>query len=266
MFIHDLRWLLSPTLLILFLFTSTDAFSDAVQRGLDIATEADRRDTGFIDSSADLEMVLRNAQGESATRKLTVYVLEGSGSGDRSITKFTAPRDIKDTALLTWSNINDPDDQWLYLPSISRVKRISSKNISGSFVGSEFAYEDLSAQEVAKFNYTYLSDDRLNDTDMFVIERLPIDKNSGYSKNVLWIDKEHYNTHKIEYYDRSKRLLKTLVFEGYRQYLSKYWRSKVMTMSNHQTGKSTVLTWQEYTFGTGLNPSIFTKNRLKSLR
>ena len=68
---------------------------------------------------------------------------------------------------------------------------------------------------------------------------------------------------KIEYYDRKDSLLKTLVFRGYRQYLDRYWRAREMFMENHQTGKSTLLTWEDYLFRVGLDTSDFTKNSLK---
>ena len=53
---------------------------------------------------------------------------------------FDSPKDVKGTATLTFTHKLDPDDQWLYLPALKRVKRITSDNRSGSFVGSEFAY------------------------------------------------------------------------------------------------------------------------------
>ena len=62
------------------------------------------------------------------------------------------PKDVKGTATLTFTHKVGPDDQWLYLPALKRVKRITSENRSGSFVGSEFAYEDLGSQELEKYS------------------------------------------------------------------------------------------------------------------
>ena len=101
---------------------------------------------------------------------------------------------------------------------------------------------------------------------MFILERYPVDKNSGYTRQLVWIDQAEYRPQKIEFYDRKKSLLKTLVFRDYQQYLDKYWRADEMFMENHQTGKSTLLTWEEYTFQTGLQDSDFTKNSLKRAR
>ena len=95
---------------------------------------------------------------DESVRELRRQVFESTeeGRGDKSIIVFDSPRDIGGTALLSHTKILEPDDQWLYLPALGRVKRISSGNKSGPFVGSEFAYEDLVSQEVDKYNYRWL--------------------------------------------------------------------------------------------------------------
>ncbi|GAB4347218.1 MAG: outer membrane lipoprotein-sorting protein [Gammaproteobacteria bacterium] len=236
------------------------------ERGLEIAQEADRRDQGFIDSQAEMVMTLRNRQGDESVRYLRVKVLEVQGDGDKSLTIFDEPRDVKGTALLTFSHGVDPDDQWLYLPALKRVKRISSRNKSGPFMGSEFAYEDIGSQEVEKYTYKYLRDEVLDGKPTFVIERYPVDRNSGYTRQVVWMDQAEYIPLKIEFYDRKNALLKTLYFRDYRQYLGKYWRAHAMYMENHQTGKSTLLEWKNYRFQTGLDAKDFNRNSLKRAR
>ncbi|NNG12883.1 MAG: outer membrane lipoprotein-sorting protein [Halobacteria archaeon] len=235
----------------------------AEEKGLAIAVEADRRDKGFDDSSATLNMILRNKQGDESTREVRVRTLEIEGDGDKSMSVFDSPPDVKGTAFLTFSHVQGPDDQWLYLPALKRVKRISSKNKSGPFMGSEFAYEDISSDEVDKYTYKYLRDEPCAELDCFVIERYPVDKNSGYTRQQIWIDKTEYRPQKIDYYDRKNAHLKTLTFHEYRQYLDTYWRGMRYEMANHQTGKSTTLRWQEYQFRTGLTERDFDKNSLK---
>ncbi len=233
------------------------------QKGLEIAVEADRRDTGYHDFRAQLTMLLRNKHGNESLREMRTRSLEVEGDGDKTMIIFDQPRDVKGTALLTFSHKTEPDDQWLYLPALKRVKRISSRNKSGPFMGSEFAYEDLASQEVEKYTYRYIKDDTLNDQAMFLIERDPVDENSGYRRQLVWIDQAEYRPQKIEFYDRKDSLLKTLVFRGYFQYLDRYWRAREMFMENHQTGKSTLLTWEDYEFRVDLKDSDFTTNSLK---
>ena len=125
-------------------------------KGLAIAIEADKRDEGFGDSTANMTMELKNKQGDSSIRYIRIKTLEIIGDGDKSMSIFDEPADVKGTAFLTFSHAVKPDEQWLYLPALKRVKRINSKNKSGPFMGSEFAYEDISSQEVEKYNFTYL--------------------------------------------------------------------------------------------------------------
>ena len=256
-------------LLLLLLLNSllvTGYAQTAEEQGLAIATEADLRDQGFGDFRATMTMLLRNKQGEESLRHMKTRVLEVADDGDKTLIVFNQPRDVKGTALLTFSHKVGDDDQWLYLPALKRVKRIASRNKSGPFMGSEFAYEDLASQEIEKYTYKFIREDQLDGNAVFILERYPVDKNSGYTRQLVWIDQAEYRPQKIEFYDRKKSLLKTLVFRDYQQYLDKYWRADEMFMENHQTGKSTLLTWEEYTFQTGLQDSDFTKNSLKRAR
>ncbi len=253
-------------LLFLVLATAVAWAQTPEEKGLAIAKEVDARDTGWGDFQAKMSMLLRNRQGEESLRQMRVKSMEVQGDGDKTLIVFDEPRDVKGTALLTFSHKTRDDDQWLYLPALKRVKRIASRNKSGPFMGSEFAYEDLASQEIEKYTYKYLRDDQLEGAPVFVIERYPVSHYSGYTRQVVWIDKARYIPLKIEYYDRKNSLLKTLVFEDYHQYLDRYWRAHRMFMRNHQTGKSTLLTWKEYRFRTGLKDSDFTRNSLKRAR
>ena len=235
--------------------------------GLKIATDASDKDDGFGNFTARQVMVLRNKQGQESRRQLRIKVLEVAGDGDKSLTVFDEPRDVKGTALLTHAHKQGADDQWLYLPALKRVKRISSSNKSGSFMGSEFAYEDLSPPEVEKFTYRYLRDEPCGDLTCTVTERFPVDKKgSGYSRQVVWRDKDELRIWKVEYYDRKDAHLKTLTLGKYKQHLDRYWRAGEMNMVNHLTGKSTVLNWADYQFRTKLRERDFSKTGLKRAR
>ena len=137
-------------------------------------------------------------------------------------------------------------------------------------MGSEFAYEDMSSQEVDKYTYKYLSDESCevnkNTETCFKLERYPVDEFSGYTRQIGWMDHKEYRPIKIDFYDRKNALLKTLTFYDYHQYLGKFWRAHKMEMINHQTGKKSILTWSNYQFKTGLKDSDFNKAKLKRIR
>jgi outer membrane lipoprotein-sorting protein len=245
-----------------------DAANSPEDNGLAIAEEAERRDEGFGDMVAEVTMQLASADGRIRTRRLTWRILEpeAEGEGEKSLALFHEPRDIAGTAFLSFTHIAEPDDQWLYLPSLKRVKRISAASKSSSFVGSEFAYEDLLSDEVEKFDYRWIRDEECGDLFCFVVERRPRYENSGYSRQVLWIDRQEYRPMGIEFYDRKDRLLKTLTFKVYRQHLDRFWRAHELHMENHLTGKKTVLVFDTIRLRTGLGEDDFSPESLRRLR
>ena len=236
------------------------------EKGLAIAKEAVKRDDGFGDMISKMTMVLQNRSGKKSKRYVEMRTLEVSGDGDKSLSVFKRPRDVKGTAMLTFTHSIKPDDQWMFLPALKRVKRISSRNKSGPYMGSEFAFEDLGSQEVEKYSYRWLRDENFDGQPCFVVERKPAYKYSGYTKQVTWIDKKEYRILKTDFYDRKKSLLKTLHFKKYHQYLGKFWRSSLMSMVNRQNGKRTDLYWSGIKFQTGLSERDFNQKSLKRVR
>lgn len=246
---------------------SISAFAQTPEeKGYEIQAEANRRDNGYIDSMHDATMTLRNAQGEVSLREFVVRTLEVENDGDKEIGLFHAPADVKGTAVLTFSHGTKPDDQWIYLPSLKRVKRVATVNKSGPFVGSEFAFEDISSWELDKYSYRYLRDEAIDSHDCFVIENYPVYEYSGYTKQIEWLDKNMYQPRRIEFYDRKGALLKVLTFSDFDQYLDRYWRAGKLVMENMQTGKSTELLRKNYRFRNNFSNNDFTENSLKNIR
>lgn len=237
-------------------------------QGFEIAARSDRSDRGFTNSKVELTMVLRNAAGAETDRSLRLMTLElpDENQGDKSLIVFDRPNDIEGTVLLSHAAILEPDDQWLFLPALKRVKRISSANKSGPFVGSEFAFEDFTAQELNKYDYNFLRSEACGDLNCDVVERTPRYEASGYSRQVGWVDQEIFQPRRIEFYDRRGDLLKTLALEDYRQYGGQFWRPHLMRMVNHQTGKSTDFIYGEYQFNIGLDGNDFTSGALRRTR
>ncbi|HIL44594.1 MAG TPA: outer membrane lipoprotein-sorting protein, partial [Candidatus Thioglobus sp.] len=220
----------------------------------------------FGDTKATLNMRLIDRTGNESLRSLKIKTLEVVNDGDKSLIIFSTPRDIKGTAFLSYTHALVSDEQWLYLPALKRVKRISSSNKSGPFLGSEYAFEDLTSFEVAKYNYKYLRNETIEGIACYVLELIPNYKHSGYTRELIWIDQARYIAIKVEYYDRKESLLKTQTFKNYKQYLNQYWRAGEQVMTNHQNGKSTELLWEDYQFGMGLTDRDFDKNTLKRAR
>lgn len=237
--------------------------TNEADRGLEIARAADAEHSGFGDSQARMTMTLINQAGDQVVRELRVSTLEGQDEGNKRMTVFDLPHDVRGTALLTWSYKYEDDDQWLYLPALRRVKTIASSNKSGAFMGSEFSFEDMSTQEVEKYTYHYARDEACGSLTCYVVERYPVDENSGYTKQVVWLDTEHYRVQKVHYYNRTDALFKTLRVSDWQLHDGEYWRAGHMEMTNHISGKRTELQWADYQFGVGLTDADFTQNGLK---
>jgi hypothetical protein len=226
------------------------------EQGLAIARQADKANQGFVTERARLTMELVNAHGDVTTRRMVIETLEGKDDGDRSRAVFEWPADVKGTKMLTFTHKRGDDDQWLYLPAVKRTKRISSNNKSGSFMGSEFAYEDLASAEVEKYSYKLLGEQPVGGRACWQIERVPVDGNSGYGRQVVWMDKEYLNPLRIDYFDRKHELLKTAMFSGYRKH-GQLWRFGKIEMNNVQTRKRSLLTWDERQLGAKLESAAF---------
>lgn len=247
-------------------FASVLAAETAEEKGRAIFEEMDRRDMGFGDFSSVQEMILRNRSGQESRRTMENTVLEGQTAGDKTLIVFREPKRIRGTALITHAYSQRDDDQWLYLPALDRVKRISGASKAGSFVGSEFAYEDLAPQEVDDYTYKYVSDEIFAEQDCFKVIRIPKDENSGYTRQVVWVDKAEYRIHQVEFYDRKHTLMKKLSVTGYEKYLDQFWRPTRLSMVNLQDGKSTELIASNYTFRQGLSDADFNESSLRRVR
>jgi len=235
--------------------------------GLEIAEKYDQAYSGWVNYTTTSTMVLKNQHGQESKRELVGKNLEQEIDGDKSMIIFNSPKDVKGTAVLTFTHKEGADDQWLFLPAINRVKRIASNNKSGPFVGSEFAYEDLSSQEIEKYTYKFLKEELSNGEKYQIVERDPVDPKSGYKNMHVWYNTgKNYRIEKVVFFDRKGSKFKTLVYKHYRKYLDQYWYPGELHMVNHQTKKETRILFHNYQFKRELDDNDFTQVRLKNAR
>lgn len=245
---------------ILIFFLSLPIFASSVTstKGLEVATLVDKANSGFKGIKAQVEMELINAKGDKISREMRSYILENPEDGDKSIIIFDSPLDLKCTTMLTWSHKDRNDDQWLFLPSIKRIKRISPRGKSGSFIGSEFTYEDISSQELEEFTYKFVSENQ----STWVVDQFPVDKNSFYSKQRVTISKKYKNPLKIEYFNLRNELYKTAEFSNFKKHEQFWWADEVV-MSNHLSHKKSIMRWKSRKLFQTFSPKQFKKNHIK---
>jgi hypothetical protein len=237
------------------------------QQGLAIFREKDRLESGYGDLRVDLEMVLRDRRGTESRRELSISQLEMDDDADRLLVVFDSPPTIRGTALLSYSHVASDDDQWLYLPAQRRVKKIASRNKSGPFLSSEFAFEDLALQPVEKFDYRLLGSEPCGEHTCYRVERVPRDEHSGYSRQEVLLERDSLRVERIDFFDRPGRPLKVLAAGDYELFEGRFWKPRRMFMENLQTGKTTELVWRDFRFGNGLTAERdFSTNSLMRAR
>lgn len=232
--------------------------------GMDIALKTESLDSGFGDYVSDAKLTLINEDNEEFIRNFKMTTVEVPGDGDKRISVFSTPRDIRGTATLTFSHALEANDQWIYLPALKRTKRISAKNKTGPFVGSEFSYEDISSWEVKKYTYRFIEDSERDGHACFLVENTPNYQYSGYSRQIECVDKAIYQPRELLYFDKQGREYKKLEFFDYKQYKKQYWRPGKIVMTNLQNGRKSIMDFTNYQFTTGVASEDLTPNRLSN--
>jgi hypothetical protein len=208
--------------------------------GDEIALEAERVNQGFGGERSSFTLVLLNAQGDRTERRLTLELREDLADGNRSRIEFDWPENVRGTILLTHAHEEGEDDQWLYLPASKRMRRISAGHKTGSFMGSEFTYEDLAPPVASKYTHTRRPDGAVDGRACYELERRSRREGSGYSRQLVRLDKEHLVPLTVEYYDRKNELLKVALYRDY-QVSGSYRRAQRVRMENRQTKKTSEL-------------------------
>lgn len=244
---------------------ATSAAADEAAEGRAIAARADAKNRNFADETVNMTLVLINANGDSTVRRMKSITLERPASEDKSLIQFLEPPDVRGTGLLTFQNPKGDDRQWLYLPELRRVKSIASKNKSGAFMGSEFAYEDITGNTLEKFTYKKLGEEVLDGEACWLVEKVPAYPNSGYTKVKMWVAKSDDLVRRQEYTDRKSTLIKVQTFQGWKPYGNSY-RADAIVLDNVQTRKKSILRFSERKMGAGLKEDAFNERNLQRLQ
>lgn len=235
--------------------------------GRDIIDRAYQNSSGFIDMTHRIRMVLIDESGDRTEREMLLKARIGDNGEASSLSIFTAPQREKGIALLTKADKNDTDEQWLYLPSTKRLKRITGASRTSSFRGSEFTFEDLSDQKPDHYRFQRAEDEPCGELRCYVVDRFPGEgQESSYSKTRMWIDTQHFRPMKADFYDVDGKLLKSMQAYGYSQFDNQFWNPARLLMTNLNTGKATELVSLDLKINTGLKASEFTELAIRSWR
>ncbi len=214
------------------------------------------------DTRGSLTMILENERGDRRIRSVRQYVAQFTGV-EKKILFFTAPADVRDTAFMNWSYTDPakPDDQWIYLPALRRVRRISAEKKNDNFMGSDFTYEDLGERHPDLDTHRLTGTESIEGRTVYIVESVPKDGSSAYGKTISWIAEGIWIGLKREFYTASGTLLKTLVIDDYKQ-IDGFWTIRRMIMTSEKTGHSTTMELSEFQFNTGIPESSFTERTM----
>ncbi len=231
------------------------------EAGLEIAKKMDEADKGYLGEESIMNLILSDASGNKVNREMEGKSLEVENDSSKSLITFLNPKDVKGTKMLTWGHKNADDEQWLYLQSLKRVKKISSGEKSSAFMASEFTYEDIGSQNIEKYNFKLLSEDKEN----WTIERTP-KQESGYSKQTIVVSKKMISTLSVTYFDRRGEKLKEATFSDFKSYKigsREVYRPNKIHIKNVQTKKESIFEWSNRKLGVKHADRIFDQRSLK---
>ena len=251
-----------PVVMAILITLPTLIFSQTNLTGLQIIENVYNRPVGN-DSQGDLTMSLINSRGDERVRKIKQFIKD-FGTMEKKIMYFVAPADVLNTSFMNWSydEADKDDDQWIYLPALKKVKRISSDSKSDYFMGSDFTYDDLGDRHPTADIHKVLREETVNGEACYVVESIPKDKDYMYTRTVSWIIKDKWIGLKKEFYDEDKELLKTLTVKKFEK-INDYWIILHSEMFNVQKEHTTKMELADVTVDGGIPDDKFTERMMR---
>ena len=227
--------------------------------GAELAALVDNRESPK-DMKSNMSMVLTNKNGKMRTSEIRSY---SKDSNKKQILWFLAPADDKGVAYLKIEHEDKNDDMKLWLPNFKKIRRISSRKKSESFMGSDMSYEDMTSRNLNEYTYLITGSEIINDKNCYILESTPNGIKTEYSKHKSWITKDTYIPLKEESFDKNGKLLKnkSIVY----QKIKKYNIMKELHVKNVQRNHQTVLKFDNIEVDSGIEDNIFHEKNLKRM-
>jgi hydrophobe/amphiphile efflux-3 (HAE3) family protein len=220
--------------------------------------------------SRQLNMRLTDKRGKTRERETMTY-RKYYGDEKRTIIFYKQPSNIKGTSFLTFDypDVNIDDNQWLYLPALRKVRRISASDRGDYFLGTDFTYEDIKLEgklELKDYNFETLRFEKIESIQAIVLRGKAksdsIAKELGYGHTQFWVDTQRWIIIKALYWDPKGELLKTLRVTDIKKIDEIITRHK-FSIDNHRTGHHTEFIFSQVDYKTPVDDSLFTKRAMK---
>ena len=228
--------------------------------GDELAQQMDGRKTP-IDSKVDLLMTLTNKKGKTRTCSLRSI---NKDDGEKQIIWFLSPADDKGVSFLKIEHDDDDDEMRMWLPAFKKIRRISAKKRSDSFMGSDMSYEDLSSRQLDEFKFSLIGQEVYEGISCHLLESKPKEHiRTEYSRHITWVDPTLLIPLKEESYDQSDIILKEKYFTYAK--MDTYQILREIQVTNVQKHHSTHLKFENIELDTGVNNELFHERYLKRL-
>lgn len=211
-------------------------------------------------------MVIQAKDGSTTERLLDQYSSD-AGDTTRAMIVFQRPASVAGTRFLTIEKEQGSEDRWMYLPALGKVRRIAASEGSGSFVGTDFSYDDISSanRNLSLDTHVLKGEEKLDGKDCYVIESTPKDSSYQYSKMVQWIEKDGYLSRKIELYDKKDVLVKRVEILATKDFQGRITPTETR-MSTLADGTSTTIFIDIMKYDSPIPDGVFTTNYLSTGR
>lgn len=237
--------------------------AQADEAGMQLAQKVYDRADGK-DSAAQLTMTLTESGHSPRVRRLFTYQLRRKPGELAVLTRFTDPSDIAGTGLLTLDHVSAETDQWIYLPALERVRRISASRKGGRFVNSEIYYEDLRERKPAQDQHRILGRESLSGVICDMLESIPVEaSNSVYLKRVSWIDPISLLPLQVDFYEKNLREPSKRIQVKKHGKVQGYWTVLDSVVTDLASGNQTRLAISKIVFDRRIPSKLFTTQSLE---
>lgn len=226
--------------------------------------------TRFADSRSEATFRLISSGGQERVRKtFGVTRMQADGVQNQRMIRFLSPSDVRNTATLMIENAGKDDEIWVYLPATKKARRLAANNKRNSFIGTDLSYGDIVGHRPEDWTHALQPDATIAGKSVYVVESTParadVARDSGYSKRVSWIAKNSFVALKVDFYDAAGRLLKTMENSDIRpvEGAQGRWQPMSVKVRNHQTGHTTVVSFDSFKANTGVGDEYFSSRYLE---
>lgn len=215
------------------------------------------------DQFSNMTMILIDQDQNKKTRELKVW----SKGDNKRLIKFLSPADVKGVGFLVLDPDTENERMYLYLPAFKKIRRIAGSAKSGSFMGSDFSYDDIGS---TRYSQDYTSRRLKDEGNQYVLELKKKEKSeTDYDKLILWISRKTLVVRKVEFY-QIKRVKQKKKFELIKvmrvkdlEKIKEYWIPLQIVMENAKKKHTTILKMDEIKVDSGLSNNLFTQRYLQ---